>query len=272
MFAFSGNIPIDDSAMPRLIEKRQSRYTIEGAGRRREMLVLLAKGWAASGLVWACGTKWASAFPTVWPKEAIMQLPRPAAKGTVTVEQALHQRRTVRSFSSRAIGIHQLSQLLWAAQGVTAIDGFKRAAPSAGALYPMDLYVVIGADGVTDLEEGVYRYEPGAHEVSIVTRGDLREAVAEASLGQRWMARAPLSCLITAEYDRARVKYGQRGRRYAMIEAGHIGQNIFLQAEALGLKAGIVGAFHDRKIAQVTGIPPDHEPLLIMPVGFGHRI
>jgi len=201
-----------------------------------------------------------------------MQLPRPVTKGTVSLEQAVHQRRTVRSFSSRAIEVQQLSQLLWAAQGITGNDGFKRASPSAGALYPMNVYVVIGEGGVTHLAAGVYRYEPMAHQLPLVTGGDLRNAVAEASLGQRWMAQAPLAFVITAVYDRARGKYGKRSVRYTMIEAGHIGQNIFLQAEAQGLKAGIVGAFNDREITRVTGIPPSHEPLLVMPAGYRSRI
>ncbi|MBW1863689.1 MAG: nitroreductase family protein, partial [Deltaproteobacteria bacterium] len=88
-----------------------------------------------------------------------------------------------------------------------------------------------------------------------------------ASLQQMWMAGAPVNFVITAEYSRIRSKYGERGIRYAMVEAGHVGQNLFLQAEALGLKAGIVGAFEDMKVINVLGIPREHEPLLIMPIG-----
>jgi SagB-type dehydrogenase family enzyme len=97
---------------------------------------------------------------------------------------------------------------------------------------------------------------------------DLRHALAKAALGQHWMTGAPLQLVITAEYSRVTVKYGRRGIRYAMIEAGHIAQNIFLQAEALGFKAAIVGAFNDSELSAVMGIPGSHEPLLIMPIGY----
>ena len=204
-------------------------------------------------------------------QEAIMKLPPPRTAGTVSVEQAVHQRRTVRSFSAHPLTLDALSQLLWAAQGITGSRGFKRAAPSAGALYPMDVYAVAGEAGIDSVGAGVYRYAPEGHALSLVARGDLRKAVAEAALSQMWMARAPLSIVITAEYERSRVKYGNRSVRYAMIEAGHIGQNLFLQAEALDLKAGIVGAFHDQELMRVMEIPRAHEPLLIMPVGYGSR-
>jgi len=204
-------------------------------------------------------------------QEAVMKLPPPRTTGTVSVEQAVHQRRTVRSFSAHPLALDALSQLLWAAQGITGSRGFKRAAPSAGALYPMDVFAVTGEAGIDSVGAGVYRYAPGDHALSLIARGDLRKALAEAALSQMWMARAPLNLVITAEYARARGKYGERSLRYAMIEAGHIGQNIFLQAEALGLKAGIVGAFHDRDLVRVMGTPPTHDPLLVMPVGYGAR-
>jgi SagB-type dehydrogenase family enzyme len=132
----------------------------------------------------------------------------------------------------------------------------------------MDIYAVAGKDGVAGLEQGVYHYRPADHSVSLVLEGDLRIELARASLSQMWMSRAPLNLVITAEYDRITSKYGKRGVRYAMIEAGHIGQNIFLQAEGLGLGAGIVGAFHDKDVARAMNIPRSHEPLLIMPVGY----
>jgi SagB-type dehydrogenase family enzyme len=197
-----------------------------------------------------------------------MKLPDPVLDGEVSLERTIHTRRTVRSFRSRALSLQQLSQVLWAAQGITETGGFKRAAPSAGALYPMDVYGVIGKECIEKLTPGVYHYTPTGHTLSLIQEGDARRTLAEASLWQVWMAEAPLNLVITAEYSRITIKYGQRGVRYAMIEAGHIGQNIFLQCQAMGLEAGIVGAFDDSKVIQVMGIKKTHEPLLIMPVGY----
>ena len=196
-----------------------------------------------------------------------MRLPDPMLDGSASLERTVHQRRTIRSFEGKALTLEQFSQLLWAAQGITETGGFKRAAPSAGALYPMDIYGAVGRDCIEKLDPGVYHYEPADHSISLVQEGDVRRDIAIASLGQMWMAYAPVTVVITAEYSRIMVKYGQRGIRYAMIEAGHIGQNIFLQSEAMGLAAGIVGAFEDQKVIQVMGIKETHEPLLIMPVG-----
>ena len=200
-----------------------------------------------------------------------MKLPTPKFDGETSLEKAIKDRRTVRSFTSSHLKLEQLSQLIWAAQGITADRGFLRAAASAGALYPIGLYAVVGKNGVMGIGAGVYHYEHRGHSLSLVTEGDLRNEVARASLSQMWMAMAPLSLVITAEYDRITIKYGKRGVRYAMIEAGHVGQNIFLQAEALGLGGGIVGAFDDKDVIRVMGIPRSHEPLLIMPVGYKRR-
>ncbi len=197
-----------------------------------------------------------------------MKLPKPKTHGEVSLETAIKQRRTIRSFTSEPLSLEQCSQLFWAAQGITEDRGFKRAAPSGGALYPMDIYAVVGENCVKGLESGAYHYDPKSHAVSLVSKGDLRNKVAGAALSQMWMATAPLNILITAEYYRITSKYGKRGVRYAIIEAGHIGQNILLQSEAMGLGAGIVGAFNDEKIRQVVNIPPNHEPLLILPVGY----
>jgi SagB-type dehydrogenase family enzyme len=198
-----------------------------------------------------------------------MKLPTPRLDGNVSVERAIKDRRTVRSFSSKPLSMDILGQLLWAAQGITGRLGHKRSAPSAGALYPMDVYAVVGKKGVRGLDAGNYHYEPGNHAVELVTQGDLLRGLARAALSQTWMARAPVNLVITSEYKRITGKYGRRGIRYAMIEAGHIGQNIFLQAVSIGLKAGIVGAFYDQDISNVLKTPKGHEPLLIMPVGIG---
>lgn len=197
-----------------------------------------------------------------------MKLPPPTRNGAVSVEQAIGQRRTIRAFSPQPLRMDQLSQLLWAAQGVTVSGGLKRAAPSAGALYPMGVYAVTGPDSAAGMEGGVYRFEPRDHALSPVNQRDTRDAVARACLSQMWMATAPLYLVITAEYGRITGKYGNRGIRYAMIEAGHIAQNIFLQTEALGLKAGIVGAYLDEKLIEIMNLPRIHEPLLIMPIGY----
>lgn len=203
------------------------------------------------------------------PKGCVMTtLPKPLGTGTCSVEQAVRERRTVRSFSAKMLQASQLSQLLWAAQGITEEGGFKRAAPSAGALFPMDVYAALGSDGVKGFDEGIYHYEPVQHAVSLDGKGDVRSRLARAALSQSWIAQAPVVLVITAEYDRITGKYGQRGVRYAMIEAGHIAQNIFLQARALGLAAGIVGAFVDEEVTKVLMIPDSHAPLVIMPVGF----
>ena len=196
------------------------------------------------------------------------ELPKPTVAGKISVEQAIKDRRTIRSFRPKALSAEMFSQLLWSAQGVTEDSGFKRAAPSAGAMYPMDVYASLGKNCVVGFEEGTYHYEPEKHAVWVHAQKDARNQLAVASLSQMWMAQAPLILIITAEYDRIAVKYGQRGVRYAMIEAGHIAQNIFLQAQALDLAAGIVGAFADEEVVDVLKIPTSHAPLLLMPVGY----
>lgn len=199
--------------------------------------------------------------------ERTMKLPEAAKEGTVSLEKAIKNRRTIRSFLAKPLALEQLAQLFWAAQGIADDGGYKRAAPSGGALYPMDIYGVIGANCVQGIEAGIWYYQPEGHSLSLVSEGDLRKEVARASLSQMWMAEVPVSFVITSEYARITGKYGKRGVRYAMIEAGHVGQNVFLQSEALGLGAGIVGAFNDEDVIRVLKLPRSHEPLLIMPVG-----
>ena len=201
---------------------------------------------------------------------AEISLSYPSYKGTMTVEEALRARRTRRSFKPRPLTFKQLSQLLWAAYGVTAKDHgyYLKTAPSAGALYPLDIYIVVGKAGVEGLEPGAYHFRPENHSIMAVKKGDLRTAVAQSALHQMWMAKAPLMLVITGEYSRSTGKYGRRGVTYTHIEVGHVGQNIFLQAEAIGLKAGIVGAFNNEHLIKTIGLPAAHDPLLIMPVGF----
>jgi SagB-type dehydrogenase family enzyme len=200
-------------------------------------------------------------------KGEAMKLPEPITDGDLSLEKTIQARRTVRSFSPEPLSLHQLSQLLWATYGITDDRGFKRAAPSGGALYPMDVYGVVGENGIHGLAAGVYHYESTGHTISMLAGGDHRLGLSRAALSQMWIGDAPLSLLITAEYSRITSKYGRRGIRYALMEAGHMGQNLFLQAEALGLGVGIVGAFDDNQVTNFLHLPKAQEPLLIMPVG-----
>jgi SagB-type dehydrogenase family enzyme len=206
-----------------------------------------------------------------WSKNqqgGLIQLPKPAFDGTVSVERAIRERRTIRAFRPDPLEMVQLSQLLWAAQGITDERRGFRTAPSAGAFYPLDVYAVVGEGGVEGLGAGIYRYHPTGHSLETIDTGDRRREVASAALSQMWIATAPVIFVITAEYERITRKYGERGIRYAQIEVGHVGQNIFLQAGALGLGAGIVGAFRDASVAEAITASKGHEPLIIIPIGY----
>ena len=196
-----------------------------------------------------------------------IDLPKPKFTGSMSLEETIKKRRTKRNFVPIALSQQQLSQILWAAMGITEDEGYKRSIPSAGALYPLDIFAVVGNDGVDDLQAGVYHYQPAHHQIKCIIQADLRKKLAEAALSQMWIARAPITIVITAEYERTRGKYGKRAVRYVHMEVGHAGQNIFLQAESLNLGAGIVGAFSDDRVKEILNIPDEYVPLLIMPVG-----
>lgn len=189
-----------------------------------------------------------------------IDLPEPSLKGEVSVEETIEGRRSVRSFSPGALTLEEISQLLWAAQGVTEERRGFRAAPSAGATYPLELYLVT--------EDGIHSYAPDGHILEPVKSGDMRSSLAGAALGQRFVAEAQASIVITAVYARTAGRYGaERGRRYVHIEAGHAAQNIHLQAVALGLGSVPVGAFRDAEVSGALSLPEGHEPLYIIPVG-----
>lgn len=186
-------------------------------------------------------------------------LPKPAHQGPVSLEEALARRRSVREFSARRISDAQLSQLLWAAQGVTDAQG-HRTAPSAGALYPLELYVAT--------DSGLLRYDPNGHRVQSLAARDLRPAVQQAAGGQAAVGQAAVVFVVAAVYQRTAVRYGARAERYAHLEAGHAAQNVLLQAVSLGLGAVPVGAFDDQTLSRVLGLPPDQHPIYLIPVGW----
>lgn len=199
--------------------------------------------------------------------EELIILERPTEKGSISLEETFTLRRTVRSFAPTALTVSQLSQLLWATYGISDPREGRRTVPSAGALYPLDIYTAVGKEGVDTVEAGVYHYLPTRHALEHIASGDRRREIAEASLWQMWMAEAPLMVIITAEYARITEKYRERGIRYALMEVGHAGEHLVLQSVALGLGAGMVGAFDDERVAVVLGLPRGHEPLLIIPLG-----
>ncbi len=198
------------------------------------------------------------------------KLPAPKLKGKLSLEEAIKRRRTVRSFADTPLTLEMLSQLLWAAQGITDdVRRFKRAAPSAGATYPIEIFVACGKNSVKRLGAGIWRYIPAEHALTRVRPGDQRAALARHSLRQMWAAEAPVTFVIVCNYARTTGKYRERGVKYVHYEAGNVSQNIFLQCESLGLSAGIIGAFHDDDMSASLGLPKELEPLLSMPIG--HR-
>jgi SagB-type dehydrogenase family enzyme len=197
-------------------------------------------------------------------EDAEVALPAPRLEGDVAVERALALRRSRRAFAPEALALADAAQLLWAAQGITNEEE-KRTAPSAGALYPLEVFLVAGA--VSGVPPGVYRYLPKRHQLSRVRSGDVRTEVARAALGQDWIAKAPAIVVIAGVYHRTAWKYGKRAPRYVHIEVGHAAQNVYLQAVALGLGTTLVGAFRDDELVRVLGLASRTEPLGLLPVG-----
>jgi SagB-type dehydrogenase family enzyme len=200
------------------------------------------------------------------PGETV-DLPKPKHKGSMSVEEAIYRRRSIRNFSDQALTLQEISQLLWAAGGKT-VDGMTgptRAYPSAGAIYPLEIYLVVG--NVVGLKDGVYLYEWRKHQLKLVKRGDLRGQLYTASLSQRMVETAPVTLVITAQHAKTARRYGQRGvTRYVSMDTGHMGQNIHLQAESMGLGTVMVGAFIDKDVAKVLGTE-EEMPVYMMPVG-----
>ena len=194
-----------------------------------------------------------------------IKLPAPKLKGDMSVEEALSKRRSVRDYKSDAITLEQLSQLLWAGQGITAAD-FFRAAPSAGASYPLELFVIAG--NVNGLTAGVYHYNVKDHSLSLHMKGDIREKLGTtAAFNQKCILQAPACISVCAVYERTMKTYGKRGERYVHIDTGHAAENIALQAVALGLATVMVGAFEDKKVGEILNLADEIKPMYVIPVG-----
>jgi len=192
----------------------------------------------------------------------LITLPEPNQKGEMSLEQTIAVRRSVRNFLSQPLTMEQISQLSWAAQGQDARSGY-RTVPSAGATYPLELFVVTA--------DGLFHYLLAKHALEKLIERDLRAALAAAAWGQGFIEEAPLTLVFAAQFSRTTGRYGQRGIRYVYMEAGHAAQNVHLQAESLGLGSVAVGAFDDASVSKVLSLPKHLEPLYLVVVGYPRR-
>jgi len=194
-------------------------------------------------------------------------LPPPSQRGDMALVEAIARRRSVRAFAPQPVSRLQLSQILWSAQGITDARWQARATPSAGATYPLEVFVVCGGNGIEEIADGIYHYDAYSHSLTLCHKGDVRPELARAALDEESVYQAPLTIAICAEYERTTARYDARGKRYVHMEVGHAGQNVYLQATALGLATVAIGAFSDEKVRQVLGLKKGYKPLYIMPVG-----
>jgi SagB-type dehydrogenase family enzyme len=229
--------------------------------KRREMLV----GVAAATIVQSCSSQSppsseqqsdAQATPAPFTNE--IALPRPSLAGTVSLEDAIQRRRSVRTFGPGPVPVGTIGQLLWAGQGITSPDG-KRAAPSAGAMYPLELYAVTATE--------VLHYLPDGHRAQTRTTPDLRPQLKAAALDQASVGAAPLVIVVAADPGRLTPRYGERSEAYTDIEVGHVAQNIALQAVANGLVSVPVAALDAPRTARVLALPPGQNVVYLLPVG-----
>lgn len=213
--------------------------------------------------------------PAVSPEnDKVIILPAPSLKGTMSVEEALQQRRSRRQFLDRELSMEQLSQILWSAYGITVkrddypvLRGGLRTAPSAGALYPLEIYVMVG--NVKGIEPGLYKYNSKDHSILCTISEDLRKEASSAAYNQKMIKDAPAVLFYSAAYERCSKKYGERGKeRYVCMDLGHSAENVYLQTEALHLGTCAVGAFSDEALKKLFQLPADEEPIYMMPIGY----
>lgn len=193
-----------------------------------------------------------------------IKLPEPDYDSKTSVEKALLERRSVRGYKKESLTLVEVSQLLWAAQGITNRRGF-RTAPSAGALYPLEVYIVVG--DVNDLPEGIYQYKPHKHELLKIADGDKISDLCTAALGQGCIKQCAAAIVFSAVYERTTKKYGERGIKYVHMEVGHAAQNVHLQVVSLNLGTVVVGAFNDNEVKRIMNMTDKEQPLCIMPIG-----
>ncbi len=205
---------------------------------------------------------------------ATVNLPKPKLTSDYSIEKVLNERRSVRSYEDEPLTLEEVSQLLWSAYGITYtresmpafIRGGFKTAPSAGARYPLEIYLVVG--DVKGLLPGIYWYVPEGHVIHRLADGDVRLDLQAACLSQKFAGEAPVSIVWSAVYERCTEKYGERGQeRYVCMDLGHSAQNVYLQCGSLGLGTCAIGAFTDEALKKLIGMTEEEVPLYVMPIG-----
>jgi SagB-type dehydrogenase family enzyme len=214
----------------------------------------------------------------IWPQPttvgqrtviSTISLPSPILKGNMSVEQAIQDRRSIRHYTTESLTLQDISQLMWAAQGITDKTGNLRAAPSAGQVYPLEIYLVVGNGTVTGLDGGVYHYNPFNNSLEKILEGDVRSDLSQAANGQPWVKQAPIDIVITGDYNKMIAKYKDEtlSTRFVNLEAGHVGENIYLEATARNLVTVALGSFKDDQVHKIIGLPDNENTIYIFPVG-----
>ncbi len=197
----------------------------------------------------------------LWMAEpgAAAPLPEPRTDSDRSLEKTILQRRSVRAYGDQALSDKHIAQLCWSAQGITEPRRGLRAAPSAGATYPLELYIATA--------DGLFHYVIGRHELAQIQEDDVRPALRAAALNQHMVERAPAVFIIAADIRRTAQRYGARAERYVLMEVGHAAQNLLLQAVALDLVAVPIGAFDDDSASQAMQLPRGQQAFYLIPVG-----
>jgi SagB-type dehydrogenase family enzyme len=233
---------------------------------KQPIVRMISRAARSCGLAFLCLTVYLACGSSLSASETpdTIKLPEPEYASKLSIEEALLQRRSVRDYKDQPLDISEVSQILWAAQGITDQRGL-RTAPSAGALYPLEVYLVAG--NVSGLPAGIYRYQTSAHALVKVADGDRRAELCQAALGQASVKKGAAVVVFTAIYERTTGKYGDRGIKYAHIEVGCASQNVYLQAVSLDIGTVFVGAFHDSQVKQLLNLEDNEHPQCIMPLG-----
>lgn len=226
---------------------------------RRLAVIAALIGGVASGIVGY------QTFSRISRTSSKLSIPAPAQEGAMSLEEAISRRKSIRDYTAEPISISQLSQILWSAQGVTH-DGL-RSAPSAGALYPLEIYAIVKEGGVTGLQSGIYHYRPSDHTLLLTKAGDHSQELQSAALDQEAIGNAAATIVITAVFERTTARYGQRGVQYVFQESGHAAQNIYLQCTAMNLGSVVIGAFDENGVRTVLGAKSNERPVYVQPIG-----